>query len=394
MQFLKSKNKNVFYVGLLSFFGGISQDVFAPILPIYLTTVLGFDKAFVGIAEGVVTASAYICKVIAGFFSDRFGKQKPIIFVGYFLSMVARPLLAFATSGAAIIGLRVMDGTGKGIKDPAKDVLIAGSAEKETRGKSFGIARMLDTLGSVAGPLILFGLLYFLKDSVSLYHLILIFTAFPLLITLVVLATKVKEIEGNTATHTQTNQSEKIVLPKSFYLFLCITVLFTLGNSSDAFLILRAQNIGATLLEIPIMIALFNLIYAAGAVPFGSLSDRIGRVKTMLIGWTVYAAVYVGFALATHSLAIWLLYGLYGIYYATSEGVAKAFLADMVAIGHRGKAFGIYGATIGITTLPASFFAGFLWDRFGPQAPFYFGAIIASVAIVLLMVFSRKLKIL
>lgn len=390
----KNKNKNVFYVGLLSFFGGISQDVFTPILPMYLTTVLGFDKAFVGVAEGVVVASAHICKVIAGFFSDRFKKQKPIIFVGYFFSMVARPLLAFATTGTTIIGLRVMDGTGKGIKDPAKDVLIAGSAKKETRGKSFGIARMLDTLGSVVGPLILFGLLYMLRDSASLYHLILMFAAIPLLITLCILVIKVKEINENAPARSRASQSEKIALPKSFYLFLAIAVLFTLGNSSDAFLILRARNVGATLLEIPLMIALFNLIYAAMAVPFGSLSDRIGRVRTMLIGWIIYAGVYAGFAFVSHSLAIWFLYGLYGMYYATSEGVAKAFLADMVATGHRGKAFGIYGTTIGITTLPASFFAGFLWDRFGPQAPFYFGAAIACIAVLFLAVFSKKLKLL
>jgi len=386
-----SKDKNVFFIGLLSFFGGISHDVFAPILPIYLTTVLGFDKSFVGIAEGLVGASVYVFKVIAGFFSDRFGKQKPIIFAGYFFSMAARPLLAFATSGATVIGLRVMDGIGKGIKDPAKDVLIAGSAKKETRGKSFGIARMLDTLGSVVGPLILFGLLYFLKDNVSLYYLILIFTAAPLLITLFIVVIKVKEVDGTSLSDKSINAPEKMVLPKSFYLFLAITVLFTFGNSSDAFLILRATDVGVTLLEIPIMIALFNFVYAATAVPFGSLSDRIGRVKTMLIGWTAYAVVYMGFALASHPLAIWFLYGLYGIYYATSEGVAKAFLADMVASGHRGKAFGIYGTTIGIATLPASFFAGFLWDRFGPQAPFYFGAIIASMAVVLLMVFSKKI---
>ncbi len=389
----KNKNKNVFYIGFLSFFGGISQDVFTPIFPIYLTSVLGFDKVFVGIAEGVVTASAYIFKVIAGFFSDTFKKQKPIIFAGYLLSMIARPFLAVAASGTAIIGLRVMDGAGKGIKDPAKDVLIAGSAEKETRGKSFGIARMFDTLGSVAGPLILFLLLYFFQDSASLYHLILIFTAVPLLITLIVLVAKVKEVDESILTHARADTSKKIILPKSFYLFLGIAVLFTLGNSSDAFLILRARDVGVSLLEIPLIVALFNLIYAAMAVPFGSLSDRIGRIPTLVIGWMVYATVYAGFAFASHAFTVWLLYGLYGVYYATSEGVAKAFLADIVASGHRGKAFGIYGATIGIATLPASFFAGFLWDRFGAQAPFYFGAIIASTAAILLIAFSKKLNL-
>ncbi len=386
------KNRNIFFVGLLSFFGGISQDVFAPILPIYLTTILGLDKAFVGIAEGVVTASVNIFKIIAGYFSDRFKKQKPIIFIGYFLSMVGRALLAFFASGAAVISLRFLDGAGKGIKDPPKDVLIAGSSEKRTRGRSFGIARMLDTLGSVAGPLILFALLYFLKDSAFIYHRILLFSAVPLLITLLILVTKVREIPHQSAPASGAKAAPKTKLPKSFYLFLGIVILFTLGNSSDAFLILRARNLGVTLLEIPLVIAVFNFIYAMGAVLFGSLSERIGRIPTMCIGWFAYALVYLGFALASHASLVWLLYGAYGIYYATSEGVARAFLADMVGYEHRGRAFGIYGAAVGAATLPASFFAGFLWDAFGPQTPFYFSAGIAAIAAILLLLFFKRLK--
>lgn len=385
------KNRNVFFVGLLSFFGGISQDIFSPILPVYYTSVLGFDKTFVGVAEGLVTASSYLFAVISGFFSDKFKKQKPIIFIGYFFSMVSRPLLALFTSSGAVLGLRFMDGTGKGLKDPPKDVLIAGSADRKVRGKSFGIARMLDTLGSVAGPLILFGLLYALKGSALLYHEIILFAAIPLVITLLVLIFKVKEVEAK-----KSDPDAKIVpatpLPKSFYLFLAITVLFTLGNSSDAFLILRAQNLGVTLLEIPLVIALFNLIYALFAVPFGSLSDRIGRIPTMLIGWSAYALVYLGFALAAHATTIWFLYAFYGIYYATNQGVAKALLADMVGSGHRGRAFGIYGTTIGLATLPASFFAGFLWDHFGASAPFYFGASMALAAAAILALFAKRLS--
>ena len=387
------KNKNVFFVGLLSFFGGISQDLFAPILPIYLTAVLGFDRTFIGIAEGVVTASVSISKVAAGFFSDTFKRQKPIIFLGYFLSMIARPLLAFFTSAGAVVGLRLMDGVGKGVKDPAKDVLIAGSADAATRGRSFGIARMLDTLGSVAGPLILFGLLYFLKNDTALYHQILLFSAVPLVVTLLILIFRVRETSTASLQARVVATRTKEKLPSSYYLFMVIVVLFTLGNSSDAFLILRAKNLGVTLLEIPIVIALFNLVYALAAVPFGSLSDRIGRIPTMLIGWFAYAAVYLGFAKASDAWAVWLLYGLYGIYYATSEGVAKAFLADMVGSGHRGKAFGIYGTVVGLVTLPASFVAGMLWDRFGPRAPFYFGASMAGLAGLLLLVFSKKLYV-
>lgn len=387
----KPRNRNVFFVGLLSFFGGISQDVFTPILPIYYTTILGFDKTFVGVAEGLVTASSYIFNVIAGFFSDKFKKQKPIIFLGYFLSMVSRPLLALFTSAGSVIGLRLVDGVGKGIKDPPKDVLIAGSAEKEVRGKSFGIARMLDTLGSVAGPLILFGLLYVLKGSGLLYHYILLFAAVPLLVTLFILILNVKEVGPRDSTQSAAETPDN-PLPKSFFLFLGIVLLFTLGNSSDAFLILRAQNLGVPLLEIPLVIALFNFIYAMFAVPFGSLSDRIGRVPTIIIGWLAYTLVYLGFALAAHVVIVWFLYGFYGIYYATSQGVVKAFLADIVGSGYRGRAFGIYGMTVGLATLLASFFAGFLWDHIGPQAPFYFGAAVAVVAVVVLSSFSKRLR--
>lgn len=381
--------KNVFIVGFLSFFGGISQDIFSPILPIYLTSVLGFDKAIIGVAEGIVSASSYIFKIISGYLSDKFSRQKPIIFLGYFLSMLARVALVFAGSIGSVISLRLLDGAGKGIKDPPKDVLIAGSSKKGNRGKSFGVARMLDTLGSVAGPLVLFALLYFFKDSALVYHRILIFCAVPLVITLL-LVFALKELPKPAPKEAE--ETLRQPLPKSFYLFLGIIIIFTIGNSSDAFLILRAKNVGLTLLQIPLVIALFNFVYALASVPFGSLSDKIGRTKTLIIGWLAFAMVYFGFATTTHTYAIWFLYALYGIYYATSEGVSRALLADMVEPNHRGRAFGIYGMTIGFTALPASILAGFLWDRFGAQVPFYFGGVMACLALVLLFIFSKKLS--
>ncbi len=383
------KNKNIWYVGLLSFFGGISQDIFSPILPVYLTSVLGFDKTVVGIAEGIVTASANFFAIVAGFLSDKFKKQKPIIFLGYFLSMLGRVLLVFFTSIGSVIGLRLLDGSGKGIKEPPKDVLIAGSSERNVRGKSFGIATMLDTLGSVAGPLILFFLLWIFQNSNALYHKILFFSAIPLVITLL-LVFRLREIPKTQITKTEIITA-KGKLPANFYIFITIVIIFTLGNSSDAFLILRAKNLGITLLEIPLVIALFNFVYALAAVPFGSLSDKIGRIPTLIIGWFAYALVYLGFAVSTHAILIWALYGFYGIYYAISQGVSKALLADIVNPDHRGRAFGIYGMAVGLTTLPASFFAGLLWDKFGAQVPFYFGAIMAGVAVISLLIFSKKI---
>ena len=375
---------NVFYIGLLSFFGGISQDMFIPILPLYLTNILGLDKTFIGVSEGLVTAGASLFKIVAGFLTDKFGKKKPFIFLGYLFSLIARPLLAFTTFGSAILGLRFLDGVGKGMKDSPKDALIADSSEIKTRGKSFGIARMLDTFGSVVGPLILFVLLYLLKNNSLKYHIILLFTAVPLLFTLLILKYKVKEtpVVGKKVTY-----SIKVNLSKRFYLFLGIVLLFSLGNSSDAFLILRAQNLGVVLLAIPLVYALFNFVYAAASVPLGSLSDRIGREKVIILGWLAYALAYFGFALANKSYQIWILFAFYGLYYATTEGVAKAFVADMVTAENRGRAYGIYNTAIGVIALPASLIAGLLWDKVSPGTPFFFGGIVSLLATLLLGMF-------
>jgi len=385
----KPRFGNVFYVGLLSFFGGISQDIFVPILPLYLEQVLGLNKSFIGFTEGIVKASASIFKIISGYLSDKFPRaNKKIIFAGYFLSMVSRPLLALAGSAAAVSTLRFLDGFGKGIKDAPKDALIAGSSEKKTRGKSFGIARALDTLGSVVGPILLFFLLKALIDNPLKYHYILFLATIPLVFTLLILIFKVKE--------NQVPPVEKKVLslplPRNFYLFLVVMSVFTIGNFSDAFLILRAENVGLSILAIPLVYALFNLFYAGASIPLGSLSDKIGREKVILIGFLAYGLAYTGFAFATTGLHVAVLFAFYGIYFATTEGVAKAFIADLVPIERRGRAYGIYNASLGALALPASFIAGFLWDKYGPPATFGFGAVMAVIAAVLLVVFLRFFK--
>jgi MFS family permease len=383
---MKKQNPgNVFFVGLLSFFGGISQDIFIPILPLYLANVLGLDKTFIGISEGLVTSGASIFKIIAGYLTDKYGKKKPLIFLGYFFSLVARPLLVFTTSVAGVFALRFLDGIGKGMKDSPKDALIADSTEEKSRGKGFGIARALDTFGSVIGPLVLFGLLYVLKDSPNKYHIILLATALPLLATLYVLQTRVRE----TVSEKKVLASFKGALPKKFYIFLGIMMLFSLGNSSDAFLILRAQNLGTVLLAIPLVYALFNTVYAAAAIPLGSLSDKIVREKVIMLGWGAYALSYFGFAYANASYQVWFLFAFYGLYYATTEGVAKAFVADMVGSEHRGRAYGIYNTALGLVTLPASFIAGYLWDTMNPSAPFFFGGALSLIALMLLFVYVQ-----
>lgn len=382
---MKKYLNNTFFIGLLSFFGGISQDIFVPILPLYLANVLHLDKSFIGLTEGLVTSSSSIFKIVSGFLTDKLKSRKSIVFTGYFLSLIARPLLALTTSGGIVLVLRFFDGVGKGVKDSPKDVLISESTKKATRGRGFGIVRTLDTLGSVVGPLLLFALLYLLKNNDLKYHYIFFITAVPLIFALGILTIFVKEIPFLRKTETRDNYK----LPAKYFLFLAIVLLFSLGNSSDVFLILRAQNVGVGLLAIPLVYALFNLVYASASIPLGSLSDRIGREKVILLGWFSYALAYLGFGLTNSAFQIWILFAFYGIYYATTEGVAKAFIADLVVAEHRGKAYGIYNASIGLVTLPASFIAGFLWDKINPSAPFFFGAIIATLASIFLLIFTR-----
>lgn len=340
-------------------------------------------------SEGLVTSGASIFKIASGWLVDKFGKKKIFVFLGYFFSLIARPLLAVFSTGAAVLSLRFLDGVGKGLKSAPKDALIAESSVQETRGKSFGIARMLDTLGSVIGPLALFGLLVWLKDHPAKYQIILGLTALPLIVTLLILKFKVKE---SVLVKSENDLDLKFTLPKKFYLFLGIILLFSLGNSSDIFLILRAQDVGVALLAIPLVYALFNFVYASASVPLGSLSDKIGREKVIIIGWLAYALAYLGFAFAQKAWQIWLLFAFYGVYYATTEGVAKALVADLVKPSHRGRAYGLYNTALGLVALPASFIAGLLWDKINPAAPFFFGAFIALLSLVLLLLFMLYKK--
>lgn len=390
MEQQKRKLGNPFYIGLLSFFGGISQDLIVPILPLYLTNVLHIDKSFFGAIEGVVNSSASIFKVASGFLSDKFRTRKKIVFVGYLLSLISRPLLALVTSGYSVMALRFLDGVGKGIKDSPKDALIADSTVQETRGKQFGVVRALDTFGSVIGPLCLFGLLYLLKNSASKYEAIFFISAVPLTITLLILALKVKEVKVESSGRAPS--LTRLGLPRAFYAFLGIVVVFSIGNSSDTFLILRCQNLGVAVLAIPLVYALFNLCYALASVPLGSLSDRIGREKVLLIGWITYSLAYLGFALADKSYQAWVLFAFYGLYYATSEGVAKAMVADIVPREKRGTAYGLYNTAVGLMTLPASLTAGLLWDRVSSAAPFFFGAAmsVSASGLLALMLLARS----
>nr|WP_231368316.1 MFS transporter [Thermoanaerobacter indiensis] len=381
-------NNNIKVLGWVAFFGGLSQDMIVPILPTFYTQILGLSKEMVGLIEGSVTTVVSLMRIISGIISDKIGKRKSIVFIGYLFSAVGRVLLPLTNGAAMAFGLRLIDGIGKGTKDAPRDALVAKSSKMKNMGFSFGFQRMLDTLGSFLGPLITAGLmLLFAKyiDSIK-FRLIFLIAGLVAFITIILIGLFVVEQKGE-----RISSSFKLdlsVFKGKFLLFFIVMLVFTLGNSSDAFLILRARSVGVSESTIPIIIAMFNLFYALLSVPSGVLSDKIGRVNVIRLGWIIYAVTYLGFALAKLPWHIWVLYAIYGVYYSTTEGVAKSLVAHIVDDSNRGTAFGLYNASMGLLALPASFIAGYLWDKVSPAAPFYFGALCSIMAVVLITLFK------
>ncbi len=372
--------RNVVALGWVAFFGGLAQDMIQPILPTFYTAVLGLNKEFIGLIEGSLTTVVSLMKIGAGYLSDALGLRKAIVFVGYALSALARFSLGLAGSGAAVFGLRVTDGVGKGLKDAPRDALVAGSAGNRKLGFAFGVQRTLDTLGSVAGPLIAYELLRVWATHPNKYREVFLVAGLIAAVPLLIIGLLVRERKATVSKQ----RPSFAVLKGPFAGFLAVMLLFTLGNSSDAFLILRAEDVGVAVVMIPVVYALFNLVSALAAIPAGSLSDRIGRRRAITYGWAVYALAYLGFAVARQPWMIWVLYAFYGLYYALTEGSAKAMIAELVPDARRGGAYGLYNASVGVMALPASVIAGALWTRVAPAAPFAFGAAMAALAVVAL----------
>lgn len=379
--------RNVYALGWVAFFGGLSQDLIQPILPLFYANVLGLPKELIGLIEGVLNTTVALMKIGAGWVSDYLRRRKAIVWIGYALSAVARPGFAVVTAGWQALALRFTDGLGKGLKDAPRDALVAGSAHAKNFGWAFGLQRMLDTLGSVLGPLAAFGILRLFARPADGYRYIFLLSGAVALFTLVITGLVVKERSRDQ--RLARGISLKL-LKGRFAVLLLVVLVFTLGNSSDAFLLLRAQDLGVRAVLIPIVYALFNLFYAGLALPAGYLSDRVGRRVILVAGWIIYAAVYFGFAVASRAWHVWVLWAAYGAYYATSEGAAKAIVAESVPDSERGTAYGLFNASIGIMALPASLIAGWLWSHYGAAAPFWFGAVMAAVAAALLLSMGRR----
>lgn len=380
---LKGISGNVLILGVVSFLTDVSSEMIYPLLPLFLTTVLGAGPAFLGLIEGVAESTAAFLKLASGIFSDRVRSRKGLVLAGYTISSLARPLIAAATSAGAVLAIRFADRVGKGIRTSPRDALIADSTDAAFRGKAYGFHRAMDHAGALVGPLIATVLLaWFVKDLRTVFWL----AAIPGLLAVVLIIVKVRE---TARTRSSDGSFLRIVPRGELRRYLLVLFLFTLGNSSDAFLLLRAGELGVAPARIPLLWAFFHFVKMAGSTPFGALSDRIGRRGVIVVGWGIYALSYGGFALAETETACWLLFGVYGLFYAMTEGAEKALLADIAPAQERGGAFGWYNFAVGAGALPASILFGVVWEKAGREAAFGLGAVLAALAAVLLLAFVR-----
>ena len=394
-------NPNVFFLGIVSLLTDVSSDMIFTLVPLFLCNVLGAAGTVVGLVGGLSESTDAIFRIFSGWFSDKIRRRKPLAVLGYSISTLAKPFMYLASTWGVVLAVRFSDRLGKGVRSSSRDALIADSVSAGERGRGFGLHRAMDTVGGVLGLLIAALIIYLVQGfgtvqlSLETYHWLVIIGVIPAVLAVVVLLSFVREGRKEPSPDDGSQQRLSLSGAKGsfdarFKVFLVIMAVFTLGNSSDFFVILRAQNLEATLIQVVMMLVLFSATEAITSLPMGILSDRLGRKRVITFGWFVYALVYLGFALTSSVWQVWLLFALYGIYYGIVEGVARAFVADLVVEEKRGTAYGLYHGVVGLTLLPASLLAGWLWDAISPAAPFYLGAGLAFLAMLALMVFIRE----
>jgi MFS family permease len=371
----------VFILGIVSFLTDVSSEMVYPLVPLFLTSVLGAPLAAVGLIEGLAEGAASLFKTVGGWASDRLRVRTPLVFAGYALSAVAKPLLAAVYVWPVALLVRFGDRAGKGVRTAPRDALVADVTPPELRGRAFGFHRAADTLGAVVGPGVALGLLAAFADNFRLIFIL----AFIPAVAAVALVPLVKERPPAPAPAGTAGIAWR-ELGIGFYVFLGISLLFALGNSSDVFLLLRAKDVGLSNSEVVLSYMLFNLVYAVLAMPAGIVSDRLGRRSIIGGGFAVFAIVYLGFAVAGRGAVVWPLFAVYGVHMALTEGVGRAFVADFVASERRATALGLYQGAMGGMILLSSVIAGALWDTVDPAAPFFLGGATALAALALLLV--------
>ena len=380
--------RNVFAAGLVSFFMDVSSEMVYPLVPLFLANVLGVNKSVIGLIEGIAESTASLLKVFSGWFSDRIGRRKGLMGVGYAVSVLSRPLIALAVAWQHILASRFIDRLGKGIRTAPRDAIIAESSDPGVMGRAFGFHRAMDTLGAVIGPALAFFLLSaFAGDFRKVFWVSMI----PGIIAVLLIIFLIKERKKVLP---ERHERPKLTLAHfdwRFKFFVVITTLFAIGNSSDVFLILRSQQLGITTAMIPVVYMTFNLVYALSAIPAGIAADRFGKKRVVLVGFILFALIYYGFAVAGSATAAWVLFGLYGVFMGLTEGVQKAFLTTIIPPDFKATAFGVYNTAVGLALFPASLIGGWLWDRVSPAATFYYGSAMAAVSTLLFIVFIAVL---
>lgn len=378
--------RNAIVLAFVALASGFGQDLIAPILPGYLA-LLGLSRAEIGLIDGLLQGAQNICRFVSGWLSDRFRNRKRFVFLGYAISSLARPLLAVAPSLAALAGLRAVDGMGKGLKDAPRDALVAEAARTGASGRAFGFHRMIDTAGSVLGPLAAFALLASLTPSLAAYRWIFLLAVVPGAAALVLIWLGVREPEAATRRTDKNNAA----LPWTFWAFTAVMTFAFLTKINDSLFLVRAEDLGVPKALIPLLFGGFTLLYAAMSYPIGIWSDRIGKMPLLSGGWILLAALEYGFSTDPSMPATLALFAGYGLFFALTEGSARAFIADAVAEGRRGNAYGIYYTSIGLGLIAGGYLLGRVWDRDTPELAFRIAAF-SSLAGGLALAFLHRAR--
>jgi MFS family permease len=385
-------SRNVKALAAVSLLTDAASEMIYPLLPLFLSSVLGASASVIGTIEGFAESTASMLKLVSGWWSDRAGRRKPFVVAGYGLAALVRPLMGLAQAPWQALVVRLSDRTGKGIRTSARDALLADSALPSLRGRAFGFLRAGDNAGAVIGPLVAWVMLEL--GAVPL-RTVFLWAALPGVLAVVVLVALVKErplLQSQLRAGSPAALLAERRLGAPFWRYLVVLLVFTLGNSTDAFLLLRASQLGVATALVPILWAAFSLVKAVCSTPGGALSDRIGRRPVIVAGWALFAVVYLLFGRATTAWQAWALFTVYGVSLGITESVEKALVADLVPAAHRGAAYGWYNFVIGIGSLPASVVFGIVWDRVSPAAAFTMGAsLVGAAAIGLFTMVPRSL---
>ena len=370
---------------MVSLLTDLSSEMIYPLLPFFLTT-LGAGAAFLGVIEGVAETTASMLKLASGWFSDRIGKRKPLVVAGYTIAGIARPLVGLATAPWHVLLVRFSDRIGKGIRTAPRDALLADSVDPSVRGAAYGFHRAADHSGAVLGPLVASAILYV---GLGDYRTVFLLAAIPAALSVLVLLTRVREVSVAPTEKPKARFEGFRGLPPTLRWFLLVITVFTLGNATDAFLLLRAQQLGVSLAVIPLLWAALHVSKMIWSVPGGMLADRVGPRPAIVAGWLLYAAIYATFAFATEAWHVWVLFLIYGLFYGLTEAPEKALIAALAPPERRGAAFGAYHFAIGVAALPASIIFGLLWQNYGADTALFAGAGVALAATLLLLVSPR-----